>query len=46
MKKLAVLLVLGGILVLAVSLVQAQSEWAYYKENPVKVCTVCNDATT
>ena len=46
MKKFAVLLVLGGMLVLAVSMVQAQSDWAVYKENPVKTCTVCDDITT
>lgn len=38
MKKLAVLLGFVGMLMLAVSMAQAQSDWAYYKENPLKVC--------
>jgi len=38
MKKLAVLLGVVGMLMLAVSMAQAQSDWAYYKENPVKIC--------
>ena len=43
MRKLAVLLGLVGILMIAVSMAQAQSQWAYYKENPVQICTVCPD---
>jgi hypothetical protein len=41
MKRLAALLVLGGILVFTVNSVQAQSDWAFYRENPVKICTDC-----
>ncbi len=41
MKKLAVLLGLGGMLMLSVSMAQAQSDWAYYKEHPVKICDSC-----
>lgn len=43
MKKLAVLLGLVGMLMLAASMAQAQSDWARYKENPVQICTVCPD---
>ena len=43
MKKVAVLLVVVGIFMLAASMALGQSEWAYYKENPLKQCTVCVD---
>ena len=42
MKKLAVLLALAGILTLAASMVQARSEWAKFKENPVYRCEECS----
>ena len=41
MKKLAVLLGLGGMLMLMVSMAQAQSDWAYYKEHTAKICDSC-----
>jgi len=43
MKKLAVLLGLGGMLMLVVSMAMAQSDWAYYKENPVQICDLCGE---
>lgn len=43
MKKLAVLLGLVGILMLAVSMAQAQSDWAYYKEHPAMECSSCEE---
>ena len=39
MKRLIVLLGLVGMLMLVASMSQARSEWAYFKENPLKVCT-------
>ena len=38
MKKLALLLGLVGMLMLAASMAQARSDWAYYKEHPVQIC--------
>ena len=46
MKKFAVLLVVVGIFTLAASMALGQSEWAYYKENPLKVCTDCGGTVT
>jgi hypothetical protein len=43
MKKFAVLLALIGMLMLAVSMAQAKSDWAYYKEHPVKICDSCTE---
>jgi hypothetical protein len=41
MKKLAALLVLGGIFVFAVTSAQARKEWAYYKQHYVAEKVVC-----